>query len=83
MTRRSFLGENMPSFDLNIPFSSRDTVDWGNAGPFSTDTFSRWRSTQLESTPSTASTQEVDSSSWIDQVSLFVFSLFASVLCSL
>uniref|UniRef100_A0AAF5PWA4 K Homology domain-containing protein n=1 Tax=Wuchereria bancrofti TaxID=6293 RepID=A0AAF5PWA4_WUCBA len=67
-TGRIFLGENMPSFDLNVPFSNRDPVDWGSAGPFTTDTFTRWRNAQLDSTPITGSAQEIDSSSWIDQV---------------
>lgn len=73
MARRTFLGENIPSFDLNVPFSNRDPVDWGNAGPFPTDTFPRWRSAQLDSAPITGSTQEIDSSSWIDQASVFAF----------
>ncbi|EJD73951.1 KH domain-containing protein [Loa loa] len=68
VARRSFLGENIPPFDLNVPFSNRDPIDWGNAGPFPTDTFARWRSAQLDSAPMTGSTQEIDSSSWIDQV---------------
>lgn len=71
MARRTFLGENIPPFDLNVPFSNRDSVDWGNAGPFPTDTFARWRNSQLDSTPIAGSTQEIDSSSWIDQASLF------------
>uniref|UniRef100_A0A0R3RZW7 Protein kinase domain-containing protein n=1 Tax=Elaeophora elaphi TaxID=1147741 RepID=A0A0R3RZW7_9BILA len=70
VARRTFLGENMPSFDLNVPFSSRDPVDWGNAGPFPTDTFARWRNAQLDSAPITGSTEEIDSSSWIDQASV-------------
>uniref|UniRef100_A0A1I8EV11 ANK_REP_REGION domain-containing protein n=1 Tax=Wuchereria bancrofti TaxID=6293 RepID=A0A1I8EV11_WUCBA len=69
-TGRIFLGENMPSFDLNVPFSNRDPVDWGSAGPFTTDTFTRWRNAQLDSTPITGSAQEIDSSSWIDQASV-------------
>ncbi|KAL3981526.1 Ankyrin repeats (3 copies) family protein [Acanthocheilonema viteae] len=66
--RRTFLGENIQPFDLNVPFSNRDSVDWGNVGPFPTDTFSRWRNAQLDSAPTAGSTQEIDSSSWIDQV---------------
>ncbi|VDO29434.1 unnamed protein product [Onchocerca flexuosa] len=70
LARRAFLGENVPPFDLNVPFSNRDPVDWTNAGPFPTDTFARWRNGHLNSAPVTSSTQEIDSSSWIDQASV-------------
>ncbi|KAM3726621.1 Ankyrin repeat and KH domain-containing protein mask [Dirofilaria immitis] len=67
VTRRTFLGENVAPFDLNVPFSNRDSVDWSDAAPFPTDTFARWRNPQLDSASITASTQDIDSSSWIDQ----------------
>uniref|UniRef100_A0A8R1TVW6 ANK_REP_REGION domain-containing protein n=1 Tax=Onchocerca volvulus TaxID=6282 RepID=A0A8R1TVW6_ONCVO len=67
LARRTFLGENVPPFDLNVPFSNHDPVDWSNAAPFPTNTFARWRNGHLNSAPITSSAQEIDSSSWIDQ----------------
>ncbi|MCP9266187.1 Ankyrin repeat domain-containing protein 17 [Dirofilaria immitis] len=78
VTRRTFLGENVAPFDLNVPFSNRDSVDWSDAAPFPTDTFARWRNPQLDSASITASTQDIDSSSWIDQASSCSLSIYPS-----
>lgn len=72
---------------MNVSFSNRDPLDWSSAEPFPSDTFAHWRDAELDSAPITGTTQELDSSSWIDQASIshsrtiyrpiFWFSIFA------